>query len=176
MAVSGKRALNIVKLSFRRMLLCCSHSGTSPRSFSGSALGRILHHDPRAPAPLIGSAVQEGLCSLQWSPEGERLASGSTEGLLSIWDGGTAARMPVATMKQPSAVKVSVCLSQQLLPVCVACREEDECCLGPQAMAWCPWRRNAIATGGGYKDGKLRIWDAVSGTAETLASTNSQVL
>nr|XP_049620054.1 uncharacterized protein LOC125994688 [Syngnathus scovelli] len=31
-----------------------------------------------------------------------------------------------------------------------------------QAMRWCPWKRNAIAPGGGWKDGKLRIWDTES--------------
>lgn len=82
-----------------------------PQSYSGSVLGRIHHLDPRAPAPLTGAAVQkEGLCSLQWSPGGDWLASGSTDGLLSIWDsditGRTSAHQPTTTMKQPSAVKV----------------------------------------------------------------------
>ncbi|TWW60310.1 Granzyme A [Takifugu flavidus] len=57
-------------------------------------------------------------------------------------------RSPVTAMKQPSVVK---------------------------AMGWCPWQRNTIATGGGYQDGKLRIWDALSGTRETIANTNSQI-
>ncbi|XP_029685132.1 cell division cycle protein 20 homolog B-like [Takifugu rubripes] len=116
-----------------------------PLLSSGSALGSIFHHDFRAPASLIGSVFQEeGLCSLQWSPDGGRLASGSIEGLLSIWDssitGCTGMRSPVTAMKQPSVVK-----------------------------------RNTIATGGGYQDGKLRIWDALSGTCETIANTNSQI-
>ncbi|XP_041792343.1 cell division cycle protein 20 homolog B-like [Chelmon rostratus] len=120
---------------------------------SGSALGRIHHLDPRAPAPLVGAAVQkEGICSLEWSPGGDWLASGSTEGLLCIWDsnvtGLTGSHQPVTTMKQPSAVK---------------------------AMGWCPWQRKTIATGGGWKDGELRMWDADSGTCLTSANTNSQV-
>lgn len=85
-----------------------------PQSYSGSVLGRIHHLDPRAPASVIGAVVQkEGLCSLQWSPGGDWLASGSTGGLLSIWDsditGCTRSHQPVITMKQPSAVKVSAC-------------------------------------------------------------------
>ncbi|XP_075889516.1 cell division cycle protein 20 homolog B-like [Nelusetta ayraudi] len=120
---------------------------------SGSVLGCIQHVDPRAPAPLIGAAFQRGgLCSLQWSPDGTRLASGSPGGLLSIWDGGITgfarSRQPLATMEQPTAVK---------------------------AMGWCPWQRNVIATGGGWKDGQLRIWDAESGTCVTAAGTSSQV-
>ncbi|XP_074495311.1 cell division cycle protein 20 homolog B-like isoform X1 [Sebastes fasciatus] len=120
---------------------------------SGSVLGRIHHIDPRAPTPLVGAAVQgEGLCSLQWSPGDDWLASGSTEGLLCIWDsdiaGVTWSRQPIATMKQPSAVK---------------------------AMGWCPWQRKTIATGGGWKDGELRVWDTESGTCVTSANTNSQI-
>lgn len=82
------------------------------RSDSGCALGHIHHLDPRAPAAVVGSALQNGsVCSLQWSPGNKWLASGSTEGLLHIWDEDTAgvkrSHQPVRTMKQPSAVKVT---------------------------------------------------------------------
>ncbi|XP_061527102.1 cell division cycle protein 20 homolog B-like [Phycodurus eques] len=117
---------------------------------SGSTLGHIHHNDPRAPSPLVGTVIQqEGLCSLQWSPGGEWLASGSADGLLHIWDRDvTGSPRPVATMKQPSAVK---------------------------AMGWCPWKSNVIATGGGWKDGQLRIWDIESATCVGSADTNSQI-
>ncbi|XP_029366574.1 uncharacterized protein LOC115048879 isoform X3 [Echeneis naucrates] len=59
-----------------------------------------------------GAAVQKaGICSLQWSPCDDWLASGSTDGVLHIWDRDiarlTRLKMPVTTMTQPSAVKVS---------------------------------------------------------------------
>ncbi|XP_016898303.1 cell division cycle protein 20 homolog B isoform X2 [Cynoglossus semilaevis] len=120
---------------------------------SASVLGWIHHFDPRAPGPLIGAALQtERVCSLQWSPAEDQLASGSTGGLLHIWDddisGEASSKKPVLTMKQPTAVK---------------------------AMAWCPWRGNTIATGGGWKDGKLRIWDTNAGTCVTAVTTDSQI-
>nr|XP_040052355.1 cell division cycle protein 20 homolog B-like isoform X1 [Gasterosteus aculeatus aculeatus] len=120
---------------------------------SGSALGGIHHLDPRAPEPLVGAVVQaEEVCGLQWSPGGDRLASGSTGGLLCIWGGDMAgitwSRQPISTMRQPSAVK---------------------------AMGWCPWQRGMIATGGGWNDGDLRVWDTDSGTCVTSANTNSQI-
>lgn len=43
-------------------------------------------------------------------------------------------------------------------------------------MGWCPWQRKMIATGGGLKDGELRIWDTDLGTCVTSANTKSQVL
>ncbi|KAM4745893.1 cell division cycle protein 20 homolog B-like [Anableps anableps] len=120
---------------------------------SGSTLGHIHHLDPRAPTPVIGAAVQEeGICSLEWSPGNEWLASGSKEGLLHIWDedlaGVKTSHKPILTMKQPSAVK---------------------------ALGWCPWQRKVIATGGGWKDGQLRIWDTQSGSCLTSLNTNSQI-
>ncbi|XP_033947850.1 cell division cycle protein 20 homolog B-like [Pseudochaenichthys georgianus] len=120
---------------------------------SGSVLGHIHHLDPRAPSPLVGAVVQkEAICSLQWAPGEDCLASGSTEGLLCIWDGDiagvTRSHQPITTMTQPSAVK---------------------------AMGWCPWQRKMIATGGGLKDGELRIWDTDLGTCVTSANTKSQI-
>ncbi|KAK5870890.1 hypothetical protein PBY51_003798 [Eleginops maclovinus] len=120
---------------------------------SGSVLGHIHHLDPRAPTPLVGAVVQkEAICSLQWSPGDDWLASGSTEGLLCIWDrdiaGVTRSHQPITMMTQPSAVK---------------------------AMGWCPWQSKMIATGGGLKDGELRIWDTDLGTCVTSAHTKSQI-
>ncbi|XP_072289193.1 cell division cycle protein 20 homolog B-like [Eucyclogobius newberryi] len=116
---------------------------------SGSDLGHIQHFDPRVGA-LVGKATQQGaLCSLQWS-EDELLASGSTEGVLHVWDShiNTHLQEPVTTMRQITSVK---------------------------AMHWCPWQKHTIATGGGWKDGEVRIWDTESGTCLTSVQTNSQV-
>ncbi|XP_015231032.1 PREDICTED: cell division cycle protein 20 homolog B [Cyprinodon variegatus] len=120
---------------------------------SGSTLGHIHHLDPRAPSPVLGAAFQEeGICSLEWSPGNELLASGSKEGLLHIWEGDVAGIKtpckPVISMKQPSSVK---------------------------ALGWCPWQRKVIATGGGWKDGQLRIWDTQSGSCLKSINTNSQI-
>ncbi|XP_041643356.1 cell division cycle protein 20 homolog B-like [Cheilinus undulatus] len=120
---------------------------------SGSIIGHIHHFDPRASTPLVGTAFQkDGICSLQWSPGDDMLASGSTEGLLCIWDNDvgvfTMSRRPITEMKQPSAVK---------------------------AMGWCPWQGKMIATGGGWKDAELRIWDTNSETCVSSANTNSQI-
>ncbi|XP_053726532.1 cell division cycle protein 20 homolog [Synchiropus splendidus] len=55
---------------------------------------------------------------------------------------------PLVTMKQPTAVK---------------------------AVGWCPWTTDVIATGGGWNDGKIRIWDTNSGSCMTSVDTHSQI-
>ncbi|KAJ8005546.1 hypothetical protein DPEC_G00119070 [Dallia pectoralis] len=120
---------------------------------SGSVLGQIHHHDYRVDTPKVGVFRQEGgVCRLEWSPHGDLLASGSMDGLLSIWTndvGSTTKNLPPAmTMTQPSAVK---------------------------ALAWCPWQKELIATGGGRSDGVLRIWDNQSGVCVDSVQTYSQV-
>ncbi|XP_045081796.1 cell division cycle protein 20 homolog B isoform X2 [Coregonus clupeaformis] len=120
---------------------------------SGSVLGLIHHHDYRLETPTVGVFHQQGgVCGLEWAPQGDWLASGSTDGLLNIWTNDlgskTKTHPPAKTMTQPSAVK---------------------------AMAWCPWQKELIATGGGQSDGVLRIWNNQSGTCVDSAQTNSQV-
>ncbi|XP_064787052.1 cell division cycle protein 20 homolog B-like isoform X2 [Oncorhynchus masou masou] len=120
---------------------------------SGSVLGLIHHHDYRLDTPTVGVFQQQGaVCGLEWAPQGDWLASGSIDGLLNIWTNDlgskTKTHPPARTMTQPSAVK---------------------------AMAWCPWQKELIATGGGQGDGVLRIWNNQSGTCVDSAQTNSQV-
>eukprot|EP00063_Salmo_salar_P053320 XP_014028155.1 PREDICTED: cell division cycle protein 20 homolog B isoform X5 [Salmo salar] len=120
---------------------------------SGSVLGLIHHHDYRLDTPTVGVFRQQGgVCGLEWAPQGDWLASGSIDGLLNIWTNDlgskTKTHPPARTMTQPSAVK---------------------------AMAWCPWQKELIATGGGQSDGVLRIWNNQSGTCVDSAQTNSQV-
>ncbi|XP_055017911.1 cell division cycle protein 20 homolog B [Boleophthalmus pectinirostris] len=116
---------------------------------SGSDLGQIHHYDTRGGAQVGTASQQGGVCSLQWS-EHDQLASGSIEGQLHVWDQhiSTKLREPVSTMRQLTSVK---------------------------AMHWCPWEKNTIATGGGWKDGQVRIWDTKCGTCLTSVQTNSQI-
>ncbi|KAG7221375.1 hypothetical protein INR49_017251 [Caranx melampygus] len=140
--------------------LCWSRDGTA--LCIGTRRGEVqwfcsrTYPSPRPSGPCTSGGCGRpggGVCSLQWSPGDDCLASGSTEGLLHIWDGDVAGgptglKQPVTTVTQPSAVK---------------------------AMGWCPWQRKTIATGGGWQDGELRIWDTQSGSCVASAKTNSQI-
>uniref|UniRef100_A0A7M4FFZ4 Cell division cycle 20B n=1 Tax=Crocodylus porosus TaxID=8502 RepID=A0A7M4FFZ4_CROPO len=120
---------------------------------SGSRLGVVHHHDVRVAQHHIGTLCQnkQSICSLKWSLNNKLLASGSSDGILNIWPsdpGVTVHCKPVQTMPHPSAVK---------------------------AMNWCPWQSEILATGGGLKDGLLRVWDINSGKTIKTAETKSQI-
>jgi cell division cycle 20, cofactor of APC complex len=44
-----------------------------------------------------------------------------------------------------------------------------------KAMAWCPWQRKVLASGGGSADRHVRIWDTRTGSSLTSFDAHSQV-
>nr|XP_023963073.1 cell division cycle protein 20 homolog B [Chrysemys picta bellii] len=120
---------------------------------SGSRLGLIHHHDVRISQHHVGTLChnKQSICSLKWSTNNKLLASGSSDGLLNIWPndpGATVHCKPLKAIPHASAVK---------------------------AMNWCPWQSEILATGGGMKDGFLRIWDVSTGKIIETTDTKSQI-
>ncbi|XP_010281664.1 PREDICTED: cell division cycle protein 20 homolog B [Phaethon lepturus] len=120
---------------------------------SGSRLGSIHHHDVRVPQHHVGTFCQnkQSICSLKWSLTNQLLASGSSDGILNIWPNDPGVKLqsyPLKTIPHPSAVK---------------------------AVNWCPWQSKVLATGGGMKDGILRVWDINCEKIIQSAATDSQI-
>ncbi|NXJ57202.1 CD20B protein, partial [Spizaetus tyrannus] len=120
---------------------------------SGSRLGSIHHHDVRVAQHHVGTLCQnkQSICSLKWSLSNQLLASGSSDGILNIWPSDPGAKLqsqPLKTIPHSSAVK---------------------------AMNWCPWQSKVLATGGGMKDGILRVWDINREKIIQSAATDSQI-
>lgn len=44
-----------------------------------------------------------------------------------------------------------------------------------QALAWCPWQTNLLATGGGSSDQTIHFWSSTTGARTASLPTNSQV-
>ena len=44
-----------------------------------------------------------------------------------------------------------------------------------KALAWCPWQRNLLATGGGSSDKTMRFWNIETGKNINVVNTDSQV-
>lgn len=117
---------------------------------SGSRDSSILNHDLRAGQRPIGKLqghTQE-VCGLKWSPEGTQLASGGNDNSLCIWDIGGITPRFVRQNYHQAAVK---------------------------ALAWCPWKSNLLATGGGTADKCIKFWDTLSGDCLRSYQTKSQI-
>jgi cell division cycle protein 20 (cofactor of APC complex) len=116
---------------------------------SGSKDGGILHHDVRAREHVVATLKghEQEVCGLEWSPDGSQLASGSNDNTVHVWDGMSTAPKHVLT----------------------------EHCSAVKALAWCPWQRNLLASGGGMADRTIRFWNTQSGICMNHVDSGSQV-
>uniref|UniRef100_A0A7S3AYK9 CDC20/Fizzy WD40 domain-containing protein n=1 Tax=Haptolina ericina TaxID=156174 RepID=A0A7S3AYK9_9EUKA len=132
-------------------------SWSGPLVSSGSRDANILHHDCRIAAHRVGTLQghHQEVCGLKWSPAGSLLASGGNDNTLNIWDDryqrlkrGCAE----ASLHRITAHKAAV-----------------------KALAWCPWHKSLLASGGGTADGMIRFWNSSTGTCLNAVDTRAQV-
>ena len=127
---------------------------------SGSRDGYIHNYDVRVRnahvATLAGHAGE--VCGLKYSADG-LLASGGNDNRLCIWDIGA------------SAAGAAGDISRDVAPVFTL----TEHVAAVKALAWCPWQRNTIASGGGSADRCIKFWNAGTGAALNSIDTGSQV-
>ncbi|KAL0249400.1 hypothetical protein GEMRC1_004632 [Eukaryota sp. GEM-RC1] len=116
---------------------------------SGSRDCSIINHDVRV-AQHISSTFsyhQGEICGLSWSHDGTQLASGSNDNHLCLWNLDSASPQHILTDHQ-AAVK---------------------------AVAWAPFQRNLLATGGGTADRTIKMWNTATGMLLDSVDTESQV-
>jgi len=127
---------------------------SSTHCTSGSRAGDIKHHDMRAPTHSVSAsqAHTQEVCGLKWScaqtQGGSRLASGGNDNLLNIWDDRKTSSPTFTLTRHTSAVK---------------------------GLAWAPWQRSLLASGGGTADRMIRFWNAATGQCLNAVDTHSQV-
>lgn len=119
---------------------------------SGGRDQAIFYHDVRVRNHIVAS-LKEGhemeVCSLKWNEDGSSLASGGNDHQVLIWDARTGSDRPRLKLnKHTAAVK---------------------------ALAWCPYQRNVLATGGGMSDRTIKTWETVNGACTQSTDTGSQV-
>jgi cell division cycle protein 20 (cofactor of APC complex) len=98
---------------------------------------------------------QQEVCCLAWNESGTRLASGSDDTMVCLWDADE-----IKSHKQPLALFVQ-------RPRFVFKGHTASV----KAIAWCPYDKNVLATGGGVDDGTIKVWNALSGN--TISTTNT---
>jgi len=117
---------------------------------SGSKDTTIQHHDIRIRHHLVGISTNHfgEICSLSWSPDRSKLASGSNDNQLLIWQDG-AFEDPLFTFTHHRAAV--------------------------KGLAWCPWENATLASGGGSNDMTIKLWNVGLGSCVKSVLTSSQV-
>jgi cell division cycle protein 20 (cofactor of APC complex) len=115
---------------------------------SGSRDASIVQHDVRADRYFMRMAGHEQeVCGLKWSGDGSQLASGGNDNLMCIWEAMNAVPR-FRSGEHKAAVK---------------------------ALAWCPWKPNLLASGGGTADKTIKLWNTATCSCVQSIGTGSQV-
>lgn len=132
----------------------CSLAWNGHTLSSGARDGELFNHDVRIAAHRIASLVghSQDVCGLSWNDDGRRLASGSNDNSVCIWD---------VHERNDQQWEPRMRLTEHSAAV--------------KAVAWCPWQSNLLASGGGTADRHLRFWNSVTGTCVNSVDTKSQV-
>jgi len=137
---------------------------------SGSRDATICCHDVRSKsstARLLGHRNE--VCGLAWSPDGRQLASGGNDNLLKIWD---ASRMSTRSGAICPQAGSSRGLNAQTDGARWTMTQHSA---AVKALAWCPLKRQLLASGGGSQDRTIRFWNTGSGELRKEIDTQSQV-
>lgn len=109
----------------------------------------ILNYDLRSTRSIsVLRGHSQEVCGLKWSPDGSLLASGGNDNALMIWD----LRKPQTPLHQFREHKAAV-----------------------KALAWCPWQKNLIVSGGGSEDKSIKFWRVDEGRMVSSHKASSQV-
>ncbi len=128
---------------------------------AGYTNGKIGNHDLRSGvettmtmAPSVGGS--SSVCNLAWNSEGSCLASGRNDNMVHLWDASMTRSAESGRGQSPRHI-----LQSHTGAV--------------KGLAWCPYRRDVLASGGGTADGCIKLWNACSGSLLKSVATGSQV-
>jgi len=128
----------------------------------------ILQHDVRSPNHIVSTYTghTQEVCGLRWNDDGTTLASGGNENYLCLWDAAMSQRGSNRNRRgdlpdSSTNVNPRVLLTQHQAAV--------------KALAWCPFHRGLLASGGGTADRTIKFWNTNSGAMLNSVDTGSQV-
>ena len=129
---------------------------------SGGRDSIIIQHDVRSAQHITSTYAghTQEVCGLAWSEDGTTLASGGNENYLCIWDAAMSTRRN-NSRGHNNHHPPRLTLTQHLAAV--------------KALAWCPFHRGLLASGGGTADRSIKFWNSNSGAVLNSIDTGSQV-
>jgi cell division cycle 20, cofactor of APC complex len=133
---------------------------------SGGRDSIIVQHDVRSASHIVSNYIghTQEVCGLEWNDDGTTLASGGNENYLCIWDAAMSMRRSGNTrgdLTNTSRQSPRLTLTQHQAAV--------------KALAWCPFHRGQLASGGGTADRTIKFWNSNSGAVLNSIDTGSQV-
>jgi len=133
---------------------------------SGGRDSLVIQHDIRASDHQAATYIAhtQEVCGLKWNEDGSTLASGGNENYLCLWDAAMSSSLRQGarnTNFNVGNVSPRLILSQHQAAV--------------KALAWCPFHRNLLASGGGTADRTIKFWNCNSGSVLNSIDTGSQV-
>lgn len=135
---------------------------------SGGRDSQIIQHDVRSRNHIVSTYVghTQEVCGLRWNDDGSTLASGGNENLLCLWDAAMSRRGNSSGYNRSenfdqSNIGPRLHLMQHKAAV--------------KALAWCPFHRGLLASGGGTADRTIKFWNTNSGAVLNSVDTGSQV-
>ena len=120
---------------------------------------------PPPPPPLQ-------ICGLEWSHDGNLLASGGNDNKILIW---SAARLASDTSSAFDENDDELPASAQRRTTSRPLHTFSQHCAAVKALAWCPHKSGLLASGGGTADKCIRFWNAATGLMLSAVDTGSQV-
>ena len=131
---------------------------------SGSKDRFIKNFDVRNRNPEISEIKKhkQEVCSLKYSIEGDLLASGGNDNVAYIWD--------IRNIKN-NIFNFLFNENNEIKPYSVNNFHQA----AVKAMAWCPWKRHVLATGGGSKDKTIKIYSCDNNKLLKNINSGSQV-
>jgi len=131
---------------------------------SGGRDSIIIQHDVRSSSHIVSTYAghTQEVCGLEWNEDGTTLASGGNENYLCIWDAAMSNRRSHSGRNTHSnRESPRLLLTQHQAAV--------------KALAWCPFHRGLLASGGGTADRTIKFWNSNSGALLNSIDTGSQV-
>lgn len=138
---------------------------------SGGRDSTILNHDIRQSRHIQSTYLghQQEVCGLEWSLDGTTLASGGNENMLCIWDAAMSGNSR-QSLDGSNTLSSRLSLSSHSPRYRIMQHQA-----AVKALAWCPFQRNTLASGGGTADRTIRLWNTSSGVNLSTTDTGSQV-
>ena len=136
---------------------------------TGSKDKVIKNFDVRIQESEISKIRQhkQEVCALRYSPEGDLLASGGNDNSAYIWD----VRKLNNKLINISNLNELNNSNNSIKPLYV----NNFHTAAVKALAWCPWQRHVLATGGGSKDRTIKIFNCDNNKIVKNVDTGSQV-